>query len=91
MIWPHASIDITMERIGTGHRISWYFIWPEYYLLAFGLPVLFGLAYLGSGFKRMDFSTVLIFFLFSFVFFGLLIFLDTLWVSSRVRRTFERL
>jgi len=91
MIWPQASIDITIEKLGAAWNIYWYFTWPEYFILFFGLPILFALVSTDSGFTWMTLTEVIIFFVFSFLFFGLLIFMDTLWVSSRVRKTFERL
>jgi hypothetical protein len=91
MIWPQASVDISIQKLGGRFSLHWYFVWPEYYVLLFGLPILFALGCVNSGYKGIAFPTLVIFFLFAFVVFGALIFLDTLWVSKRVRETFAKL
>lgn len=86
-IWPQAEIDITLRRDQNSYTLLWYFFWPEYYVLAFSL-VLLGLIALVDSESGGLFLAVMPL---AILFFGALIFLDTVWVSRRVRKVFAKL
>jgi hypothetical protein len=83
MIWPQAKIDITLRKQGSGYILSWYFHWPEYYLLLIW-SMLFG-------FVAAQASLPLLIFPIGILFQGFAIFLDTAYVARRVRKEFQRL
>lgn len=87
MIWPQAEIDITLRREENRYTLSWYFFWPEYYLLLLW-PVLFGaMALTEPESDRLPILALPIAILFS----GLFFFLDTMWVARTVRKAFSKL
>jgi hypothetical protein len=89
VFWLHPTIRILISREGVCCRLSWNFRWPDYYMLLL-VPVL--AIFLATPTSHvMDTSLILssgVCFVFVFL---LLIFLDTKWVSWRVRRTLETL
>ncbi len=89
VFWPHPTIRVLIHREGLRCRLSWRFHWPDYYMLLL-VPVL-ALFMAALPLHFMDASPVLISGLCFVFFFLLLIFLDTKWVSWRVRRTLEKL
>ncbi len=89
VIWPNITIRILIRREGLRCRLSWRFHWPDYYMLLL-VPVL-ALSAAAKPSPIVEASLVLTTALCFTVFFLLLIFLDTKWVSWRVRRAFERL
>lgn len=78
-IWFQASIEVWLNR--ENDRIVYEFFWPEYWALI--IP--FALMPLIEK-KVLEF---VVFYIFAFLFFGMLIFLDTRWVARRVRKAFE--
>jgi hypothetical protein len=89
VLWPNATIRILFHREGAHFRLSWRFRWPDYYLLLL-VPVL-ALLEAAKPPHFMDASLILTSNLCFAVLFLLLIFLDTKWVSWRVRRVLEKL
>jgi hypothetical protein len=78
-IWFQASIEIWLNR--ENDKIVYEFYWPEYWALI--IP--FALIPLIE--KRVP--EFVGFYILAFIFFGILIFLDTRWVARRVRKAFE--
>jgi len=81
IIWPQASIELWIEN--ENDKLVYEFFWPEY--LALIIPFIL---FLLVEERLRDFMA---FFVFALAFFGFLMFLDTRWVSRRVRKAFENL
>jgi hypothetical protein len=84
-IFPQARIDITIRKDNSRSSLYWHFIWPEYYVFLFSFIVLSTVVVFDNGMQTIPFL------LFALVFFVSLVFLDTKWVSRRVRKVFEEL
>ena len=78
-IWPQASIEIWIEN--ENDKLIYKFFWPEYLALIIPFILLIVVE------ERL--RDVILFFVFAIIFLGLLMFLDTRWVSKRVRKAFE--
>jgi len=78
-IWPQASIEIWIKN--ENDKLIYKFFWPEYLALIIPFILLIVVEE-----RLKDF---ILFFVFAFIFFGFLMFLDTRWVSRRVRKAFE--
>jgi hypothetical protein len=89
VFWPHPTIRILIHREGLRCRVSWHFHWSDYYMLLL-LPVL-ALFMAAAPSHFMNAPLILTSGLCFSCFFLLLIFLDTKWVSWRVRKTLEKL
>lgn len=74
IIFPNPTLTLDIKRESQTNILHYDFHWPEYYLVAF-LAVL-------TGITLKD----VVLFLFVLVFFGGLVFLDSKWVSSRIRQ-----
>ena len=82
-IFPQAKIAITIHKNNSYSSLYWHFIWPEYYVLLVSFLFLCAVVLVnGQGIRFLP-----------FVFLGccwaLLVFLDTKWVSRRVRKIFK--
>ncbi len=84
-IFPQARIDITIRKQDGRSSLYWYFVWPEYYVFLVSFIILFAVVVLDRGIEGIPFLIL------SLIFFSLMVFLDTKWVSRRVRKVFERL
>jgi hypothetical protein len=84
-IFPQARIDITIRKDNFRSSLYWYFIWPEYYVFLISFIVLSIATVLDHGTQPVPFLLV------ALLFFASLVFLDTKWVSRRVRKVFEQL
>ena len=82
---PQARIDITIRKDSSHSSLYWYFVWPEYYVFLVSFIILFAVVVLDRGLQGIPFL------IFALIFIGLMVFLDTKWVSRRVRKVFERL
>ncbi len=82
---PQARIDITMPKDNSHSSLYWYFVWPEYYVFLVSYIILFAVVVVDRGIEGIPF------FIFAFIFFSLIVFLDTKWVSGRVRKALETL
>jgi len=78
-IWPQASIEIWIKN--ENDKLIYKFFWPEYLALIIPFILLIVVEE-----RLRDF---ILFFVFVLIFFGFLMFLDTRWVSRRVRKAFE--
>ena len=78
-IWPQASIEVWIKN--ETDKLIYKFFWPEYLALIIPIILLFVVEE-----RLRDF---ILFFVFALVFFYFLMFLDTRWVSRRVRKAFE--
>lgn len=79
ILFPNPTLTLIIKK-ESGKNILYYdFQWPEYYLVAV-LSVLAGIT-----------SRNIILFLLVFIFFGGFVFLDTKWVSSRIRKIISTL
>jgi hypothetical protein len=83
--FPQARVDITIHKKDSRSSLCWYFVWPEYYVFLVSFIILFAMVILYDGIQRTPFL------IFPLIFFGFMVFLDTKWVSRRVRLVFERL
>ena len=79
IIFPNPTLTLIIKRETEKNILHYEFQWPEYYLVAF-VAVLAGIT-----------SRDIIFFLLVLVFFGSLVFLDTKWVSSRIRTIISKI
>ena len=78
-IWPQASIEVWIKN--ENDKLIYKFFWPEYLALIIPFVLLIAVE------RRIrDF---ILFFLLALIFFSFLMFLDTRWVSKRVRKAFE--
>jgi hypothetical protein len=81
--FPQARLDITIRKSNSHSSLYWHFVWPEYYVFLVSIIVLC-IAVLIDG-QEISFPVI--------GFFGccsaLLVFLDTKWVSRRVRKIFK--
>ena len=84
-IFPQARIDITIHKENSRSSLYWHFIWPEYYVFLVSFIVLFAVVVFEKGMQAIPFL------LFALVFFAFLVFLDTKWVSRRVRKVLKEL
>ncbi len=82
---PQARIDITIRKDNSHLFLYWYFVWPEYYVFLVSFIILFGVVILDRGIDGIPFL------IFALIFLSLMVFLDTKWVSWRVRKVFESL
>jgi len=86
-IGPHPTLGITLERDSDDTTVRYEFRWPEYYVFLAG-AALFGI---GASSLKADVSLFqravegLLAFGLGFAFFGLLVFLDSSYLSWRVR------
>ena len=80
-IWPQASIEVWIEN--ENDKLIYEFFWPEYLTLV--IPFIL---FLVVEERIRDF---ILFYFFAVGFFGFLMFLDTRWVSRRVRKAFENI
>jgi len=78
-IWPQASIEIWIDN--KNDKLIYRFFWPEY--LALVIPFFFFFII------EKSVQEVIVFFVFALIFFGFVLFLDTRWVSRKVRKAFE--
>jgi len=78
-IWPQATVEVWINN--ENDKLIYEFFWPEY--LALIIPFIL---FIVLPQRPRDF---ILFYVFALIFFGLLMFLDTRWVSKRVRRAFE--
>jgi hypothetical protein len=83
VIWPSASLSIVFDN--ENDTINYRFNWPEYYML---FPLL-GVVLFVPGIKviKEDFPFLLL----AIIFWAGIIFLDTKYVSSKVRKTLLKL
>jgi len=92
-IGPHPTVSITVERDNDDTTVCYEFWWPEYYVVLAG-AVLFGM---GASSLKADISLFqravegLVAFGLGFAFFGLLVFLDSTYLSWRVRKALMRM
>jgi len=84
-IFPQARIDITIRRDNSRSSLYWHFVWPEYYVSFVSFIILFAVVVFDKGIQIIPF---LIFYL---ALFSSIVFLDTKWVSRRVRNVFKHL
>lgn len=83
VIWPSATLSISIDN--QTDMIRYRFYWPDYFLLInLVVPIL---AFRGGYLLREDLTILLI----AATFWAGLIFLDTKYVSNRVRKTLLRL
>ncbi len=82
-IFPQAKIDITIQKDNSHSSLYWHFIWPEYYVFLISFLTLYVAVLLGG--EEIPF----LFFIFFGFSWALLVFLDTKWVSRRVRKMFK--
>jgi hypothetical protein len=92
-IGPHPTVSITVERDNDDTTVCYEFWWPEYYVVLAG-AALFGMAASSlkadiSFFQRA--AEGLLAFGLGFAFFGLMIFLDSSYLSWRVRKALMRM
>lgn len=82
-IWPSASLSIVFDN--ENDTINYKFYWPDYFVLL----LMVGVALFVPGIKviKEDFF----FFLIALIFWAGMIFLDTKYVSSKVRKTLLKL
>ena len=78
-IWPQASIEVWIKN--EKDKLIYEFFWPEY--LALIIPLILFI------FIEEQVRDFILFFVFALIFFGFLIFLDTRWVSRKIRKAFE--
>ena len=78
-IWPQASIEVWIKN--EDDKLIYKFFWPEYLALIIAFVLLIVVER-----QIRDFVS---FFVLALIFFGFLMFLDTRWVSKRVRKAFE--
>jgi hypothetical protein len=79
IVWPQASIEVWIDN--KTDKLIYEFFWPEY--LALLIPFIL-IPFVQE--RPREFTLFLVP---ATLFFGLLMFLDTRWVSRRVRRAFE--
>ena len=88
IFFPQATLHLSLDRENDISTLHYSFKWPEYYLVLLS-ATLFGLfsARLASDSSVIErFYHSATSFLLVFVFFGFLVFLDTTYVSYRIRR-----
>ena len=78
-IWPQASIEVWINN--ENDKLICKFFWPEYLALIIPFVLLIVV--------ERQIRDFILFFLLALIFFGFLMFLDTRWVSKRVRKAFE--
>lgn len=78
-IWPQASVEIWINN--KTHKLIYEFSWPEYFALFIPFVLI--------PFVKEHPREFTLFLVPAIAFFGFLMFLDTRWVSRRVRRAFE--
>ena len=85
--FPNPTLEVTFRNQSSGSSIKYLFTCYDYYLLALlPLPVaLLQIAWPRQAFLD-DFTNVVLFLLISIIFFGFLMFLDTKYFVSRIRR-----
>jgi hypothetical protein len=85
--FPNPTLEVTFRNENSGSSIKYLFTFYDYYLLALlPLPVaLLQIAWPRQAFLD-DFTNVVLFLLISIIFFGFLMFLDTKYFVSRIRR-----
>jgi hypothetical protein len=74
IIFPNPTLTLEIKRESEKNILHYDFQWPEYYLVAF-------IAALAGIISRNVLLSLVV-----FAFFGSLVFLDTKWVSSRIRK-----
>ena len=84
-IFPQARIDITIRKDNSRSSLYWHFVWPEYYAFIVSFIILFAVVVFDKG------TQIIPFLIFYLVLFGSIVFLDTKWVSRRVREVFKHL
>ena len=80
-IWPQASIEVCIDN--ENDTLIYKFFWPEYFALIIPFILFFAV-----GEKVKEFFS---FYIFALIFFCSIMFLDTKWVSSRVRKAFKNI
>jgi len=80
-IWPQASIEVWFKN--ETDKLIYKFFWPEY--LALIIPFILFLV------VEESLRGIILFWVFALIFFGFIMFLDTRWVSRRVRKAFENI
>jgi len=90
---PHPTLSITVKRDSDETTVRYEFCWPEYYVVLAGAAI-FGMAASSLkpdiSFSRRVLDGLLMFSL-GFAFFGLLVFLDSSYLSWRVRKALIRI
>ena len=86
--WPNATMDLVIKKEGRMTRVYYDFKWPEYYMVLIS-STLVGIFAVTLSIDKPLMESVLdsgILFFLALSFFGLLVFLDTKYVASRIRR-----
>ena len=78
-IWPQASIEVWIKN--EKDKLIYKIFWPEY--LSLIIPLILFI------FIEEQVRDFILFFVFALIFFGFLMFLDTRWVSRKIRKAFE--
>lgn len=79
ILFPNATIDIHIEKEDDKNTLQYWFAWPDYYLVIIGAVI-----------AGID-SRSVVFPLLVLLFGGLLVFLDTKWVSSKINKILKHL
>lgn len=84
-VFPQVTIVISISKDGSRFSLSWHFIWPEYYVLLVSFMILFAVVVPDYGIHAIPLL------LCALLLSACMVFLDTKWVSRRVRKVLNGL